>query len=506
MSAVISVNPRTGEVRQVLGEESSADQLAAAAAAAAAAAPALHRLGRSGRASMLRLMAAGLEADATAIVEIADAETALGSTRLRGELGRTTYQLRLFADALDEGSYVEAVIEHARTTAQGPQPDLRRMLVPLGPVAVFGSSNFPLAFSVAGGDTASALAAGCPVVVKAHPAHPATSERTHAVLVAAAAAAGAPDATVGLVHGHHAGATLVQRGEITAVAFTGSQRGGRALLDLVGARPDPIPFYGELGSVNPLVVSPGAARARGSAIAAGLAQALTQGAGQFCTKPGLAFVPDGDGGDLLCAELALHLTGSSDPLVVANQAIRDSYFEQVTELSRRRGVHRLVSAVRPEGSGFGVSPHVLSIRTGQLDTTLLEEVFGPYGLIVRYATEDELLTALRRLEPALAGAVHSEPDETHFTRAAFATLAERAGRVLWNSYPTGMAVTWATQHGAGWPAATAPHTSVGVTAIRRFLRPVCWQDVPRELLPDELRDDNVTRIPRRVDGKLITCD
>ncbi|MFF5988413.1 aldehyde dehydrogenase family protein [Prauserella flavalba] len=502
MSAVVSLNPRTGAVRQLLGEEASPNDVSATAGAAAAAAPELQRLGRTGRASMLRLMAEGLEADAAGIVEVADAETALGAPRLRGELGRTTYQLRLFADALDEGSYVEATIEHPRETALGPQPDLRRMLVPLGPVAVFGSSNFPLAFSVGGGDTASALAAGCPVVVKAHPSHPATSERTYAVLAKAASAAGAPDGAIGLVHGHHAGAILVQRGEITAVAFTGSQRGGRALLDLVNARPDPIPFYGELGSVNPLVVSPGAARTRAAGIGTGLAQALTQGAGQFCTKPGLAFVPAGEDGDRLCAELAHRLTELAEPLVVANQGIRDAYFDQVAALSRHQDVACLVDAVRPGGAGFAVAPHVLSVGTTQLDQSLLEEVFGPYGLIVRYGTEDDLLAALRLLEPALAGAVHSEADEVEFTRAAFTALAERAGRILWNSYPPGMAVTWATQHGAGWPAATAPHTSVGVTAVRRFLRPVCWQDVPPELLPEELREDNVAGIPRRVDGKL----
>ncbi|MEU6701990.1 aldehyde dehydrogenase (NADP(+)) [Pseudonocardia sp. NPDC046786] len=502
MPPVVSVNPRTGEIREVFGDESSPDDVVAAAGAAAAAAPELNRLGRTARASMLWRMADGLEADAAAIVETADAETALGESRLRGELDRTAYQLRLFAEALDEGSYVEAVIEHARQTSLGPQPDLRRMLVPLGPVAVFGSSNFPLAFSVGGGDTASALAAGCPVVVKAHPSHPATSERTYAVLAKSASAAGAPAGTIGLVHGHHAGALLVQRSEITAVAFTGSQRGGRALLDLVGARPDPVPFYGELGSVNPLVVSPEAARTRPEEIGAGLAQALTQGAGQYCTKPGLAFVPDGEDGSRLCAALTRRLSELAEPLVLANQGIRDSYFDQVAELSRRKDVACLVSAARTGGAGYRVSPHVLSVPTTQLDQSLLEEVFGPYGLIVRYGTEEELLSALRRLEPALAGAVHSEPGETDFTRAAVDTLVERVGRVLWNSYPPGMAVTWATQHGAGWPAATAPHTSVGVTAIRRFLRPVCWQDVPAELLPEELWDNNVTGIPRRVDGKL----
>lgn len=502
MSEVVSLNPRTGEVREVLGDEAGPDQVATVSRAAADAAGELNRLGRAGRASMLRLMAAALEEAAADIVAVADAETALGETRLCGEVCRSADQLRLFATALDEGSYVEATIEHARQTGQGSQPDLRRMLVPLGPVAVFGSSNFPLAFSVCGGDTASALGAGCPVVVKAHPSHPATSELTYSLLAAAAAEAGAPDGTIGLVHGHQAGVLLVQRSEIAAVGFTGSRQGGRALLNLINARPNPIPFYGEMGSVNPLVVSPGAASTRPEEIGAGLSQALTLGAGQFCTKPGLAFVPNGTGGDRLCAALAHHLAEQRDPLVVANQGIRDSYLGSVAELLQDKEVNCLVTAELVDEPGYAVRPHVLSVNASQLDEPLLDEVFGPYGLIARYSTEDELFDALRMIEPALAGAVHSESDEVDFTRTTLRALVERTGRVLWNSYPPGMAVTWATQHGAGWPAASSPHSSVGVTAIRRFLRPICWQDVPLDFLPAELQEDNVMGIPRRIDGKL----
>jgi NADP-dependent aldehyde dehydrogenase len=269
VTEVASIDARTGDVVMTVGEESTTEETGATCARAADAFPALEDMGRGGRAGLLLALADGLEAERPAVVAVADRETALGEQRLTGELTRTCFQLRLFAELLDEGSYVEATIDHAGPTPMGPRPDLRRMLVPLGPVAVFGASNFPLAFSVPGGDTAAALAAGCPVVAKAHPSHPATSQLCFDLMAAAAARAGAPDGTLGLVHGRSAGVDLVRHPAIRAVGFTGSYRGGRALFDVANSRPDPIPFYGELGSLNPLVVTPAAAAERAAEIAEG---------------------------------------------------------------------------------------------------------------------------------------------------------------------------------------------------------------------------------------------
>jgi NADP-dependent aldehyde dehydrogenase len=293
---VLSIDPRTGEPVQDLGLETTVEEVDAVCQRALSAAVPLDRLGPSGRAGLLRAVADALESDREGIVAVADRETALGPVRLNGELTRTTYQLGLFADMLEEGSYLEVVIDHAGDTAMGPRPDLRRMLVPLGPVAVFGAGNFPLAFGAPGGDSAAALAAGCPVVLKAHPSHPATYARVTEVMARAAQAAGAADGTVAVVFGVPAGGALVRHPSIRAVGFTGSLRGGRALYDLAAARPEPIPFYGELGSINPVVVTAAAVAARGAEIAAGAVASYTLGNGQFCTKPGLVFVPAGSAG------------------------------------------------------------------------------------------------------------------------------------------------------------------------------------------------------------------
>jgi NADP-dependent aldehyde dehydrogenase len=285
MTDVLSIDPRTGEAVEVVAPETTTEEVDRLCAAALAAAPGLDALGRAGRAALLRALADALEARRDDVVAVADREAALGPARLNGELTRTCYQLRLFAEVLEEGSYLEAAIDHAGETPMGPRPDLRRMLVPIGPVAVFGSSNFPLAFSVPGGDTASALAAGCPVVVKAHSSHPATSKLVFEVLSEAARKAGAQEGTLGIVYGQRAGARLVAHPAIRAVGFTGSVTGGRALLQIIEQRPDPIPFYGELSSLNPVVVTPSAAAERGDTIGRELVGSFTLGAGQFCTKP-----------------------------------------------------------------------------------------------------------------------------------------------------------------------------------------------------------------------------
>jgi NADP-dependent aldehyde dehydrogenase len=309
MTSVNSTHPATGTVHPLGFDETDDAALAAAVTAATRAGERLVALGRLGRADLLESIADALEERRDEIVATADAETALGPVRLNGELTRTAYQLRFFAEVLREGSYLEAVIDHAGDTPMGPRPDLRRLLVPVGTVAVYAASNFPLAFSVPGGDTAAALAAGCGVVVKAHPAHPATSALVGSII------AEATDPVVGravsVVHGYEAGIGLVQAPAIRAASFTGSPGGGRALAELAEARPEPIPFYGELGSINPVLVSPAAAAARASELATGLAGSIALGGGQFCTKPGLAFVPAGPAGDELVADLAAQLAAAA---------------------------------------------------------------------------------------------------------------------------------------------------------------------------------------------------
>ncbi|MGI8868734.1 MAG: aldehyde dehydrogenase (NADP(+)), partial [Mycobacteriales bacterium] len=451
---------------------------------------------------LLRAVADALAADAGPIVALADRETALGSPRLPGELTRTTYQLRLFADALEEGSYLEVTIEHAADTAMGPRPNLRRWLVPVGPVGVFGSSNFPLAFSVPGGDTAAALASGCPVVVKAHPGHPATAQRCFERIREAAANAGAPDGTIGIVHGEAAGAAVVQHPAIRAVGFTGSLRGGRALADLAAGRPDPIPFYAELGSINPLVVTPAAAARRAGEIGTGLAASYTLGVGQFCTKPGLAFVPAGADGDAVVDALAA-ATRAAAPGVLLTAGVRDGFARGSEDFAGAAAVTEVARGDQPPPElGYAVRPRVLQVDAGELHGRLQEECFGPLVLVVRYTDEAALLSALGRVPGSLTASLHIGPGETDLPQRVLDVVTAVSGRVVFDGFPTGVAVAWAMQHGGPWPASTSIHTSVGITAMRRFLRPVCLQDAPVELLPGELRDDNPDRVPQRVDGVL----
>ncbi|EXG81242.1 aldehyde dehydrogenase (NADP(+)) [Cryptosporangium arvum] len=461
--------------------------------AAAAAAPELDALGRAGRARLLRAAADEIETRRDALIATAARETHLGEARLNGEVTRTAYQLRVFADVLDEGSYLEATIDHAGDTPMGPGPDLRRLLVPLGPVAVFGASNFPLAFSVPGGDTASALAAGCPVVLKAHESHPDTSVSAFEALQAAVAAVGAPAGTVGLVHGREAGAELVTDPRITAVGFTGSLGGGQALRALIETRPEPIPFYGELASLNPLVVTPAAAAARAESIADGLVAAVTGSLGQLCTKPGLIFVPADPGGDALVARMAAALAEvPAGPLL--NDRVAEGFATIGTALRSRPGV-----ATAATGTGEGALPALLTVEATHFTADLAEECFGPLALLVRYESEKELVEVLSTLPGSLTGTIHSADGDD--LAPLLAVLRPRAGRLLFDAYPTGVLVAWAQTHGGPWPSTNTVHTSVGPTAIRRFLRPLTWQNAPEHVLPEELRD-GFRGIPRRVDGVL----
>nr|MDT0660774.1 aldehyde dehydrogenase (NADP(+)) [Micromonospora sp. DSM 115978] len=514
MSAVPSIDVRTGEMVEEVATESSPELVDRAALAAGAAAGPLDGLGRSGRAGLLRSIADALADDQRALVALADRETGLGEPRLVGELTRTCYQLRLFAEVLDEGSYLEATIDRPAPTPMGPRPDLRRMLVPLGPVAVFGAGNFPLAFGVPGGDTASALAAGCPVVVKAHPGHPATGIRCHAVMAEVITGYALPAGTFGLVHGLAAGADLVTHPAVAAVGFTGSLAGGRALHDLAAARSVPIPFHGELGSVNPVVVTPGAARADAAGIAAGFVASFTMGTGQFCTKPGLLFVPEGDAGDRLRDAVAAEVA-SGTPGTLLNAAIRDRFQDRVagwradprlTVLAEGRdGLAEAGSAaggVRT-GGGSSAAAVLFSAAAADLDGDLLTECFGPAAVLVRYRDPDEVSAALGRLGGQLTATVRAGADEPELVGRLARELRGLAGRLLFDGFPTGVAVSWAQQHGGPYPATTGGlFTSVGATAIRRWLRPVTYQQAPEAVLPVELRDGNPAGVPRRVDGRL----
>jgi NADP-dependent aldehyde dehydrogenase len=478
-------DPRTGKPAGEPVAETTDSAVDAIAEAAAAARPAWEAMGPAGRAAALRAVADALDAQAGELAAVADTETALGSTRLTGEVARTTGQLRMFADVLADGGYLDLITSPPGTGV----PGLRHMVHPIGPVAVFAASNFPFAFSVAGGDTASALAAGCPVVVKAHEGHPRTSVLTAQIVADALAAAGAPPGTFAAVYGVSAGVRLLQHPAITAAGFTGSVRGGLALAKICAERPVPIPFFGELGSVNPVVILPGAAADRPTEIAAGYAGSLTLGAGQFCTNPGLLFVPDDEGLRLEIAEAV----GASAGAPMLTGRIHESYEAAVADLTASPVTAPIANGQPGEGP-WGATPHAFAITLEEFAAGLpgtAEEHFGPAGLVITYQSAEDLLPVLARLGGNLAGVIHGDPDSAT-DMAAAAQVADvftrTTGRVVWNGWPTGVAVTWAQQHGGPVPATTAPgYTSVGATAIRRWLVPVTYQDFPAQLLPEPLR-------------------
>ncbi|MBT2515042.1 aldehyde dehydrogenase (NADP(+)) [Arthrobacter sp. ISL-30] len=473
--------------------------LMAVTAAAAQAAKATAAATDAERAGWLTAVADALDANASELIAIADEETSLGEARLAGEVARTSGQLRLFAKVITEGSYLEAIIDHADPSATPPKPDLRRILLPIGPVAVFSASNFPFAFSVVGGDTASALAVGCPVIVKAHSGHLLLSERTAEIVAEALAAAGAPEGIFALVSGRAAGTALVQDPVIKAVGFTGSIPGGRALFDLATSRPDPIPFYGELGSLNPVVITTKAIAARGAELAAGLAASFTLGAGQFCTKPGLVFIPAGTD---FAAQLA-EAGKDSAAATMLTARIAEAYPEGLRNVAAQPGVRIVSGSADQDALRNGAAPVVFSTTAANVldrPEELLEECFGPTTLLIEYSSAEELSQALAKVPGSLTATLHSQPGED--VADLVGQLTGLAGRVLFAGWPTGVAVNWAQQHGGPYPATTSLFTSVGATAVRRFQRPVAFQDAPESVLHPALREDNPLEIPRRVDGVL----
>ncbi|MEH0443175.1 aldehyde dehydrogenase (NADP(+)) [Streptomyces sp. B21-102] len=502
---VWSVDPRTGKQREQVAVEATAQEVDAVVRAAHETRGSL--TDRTVRAAFLRSAADRLQAAKDTLVEVADAETALGPVRLNGELARTCYQLRAFADIVDEGAFLDVVVDHPDDTATPPVPDLRRYKVPLGVVAVYSASNFPFAFSVVGGDTASALAAGNPVVVKSHPDHPGLSELVAKVVRTAAAEYGVPASVLGLVHGFDAGLELIRHPLVAAAGFTGSIRGGRALFDAAAARPTPIPFHGELGSLNPVVVTEAAAAERAEAIGTGLAGSMTLGVGQFCVKPGLVLVPSGAAGDGLLKSLT-DAVSDTEAGVLLDHRMRDNFVAGVAE---RAGLPDVESPVTPGAGGeHTVSAGFLTVPAARLTAEgehdlLLEECFGPVTVVARYEDDDEVRAVLSRLPGNLTATVQlSEGEAAGEGRGGeiLAELTPLAGRVLVNGWPTGVAVAPAQHHGGPYPATTSTSTSVGGTAIERWLRPVAYQNTPAALLPVELRDDNELGLPRRFNGRL----
>jgi acyl-CoA reductase-like NAD-dependent aldehyde dehydrogenase len=453
------------------------------------------------RAAWLEAIASALESASDELVPLADSETHLGAARLAGELVRTVFQLRLLAEEISAGTHWDAVIDHADADwGMGPRPDIRRINEPLGAVGVFGASNFPFAFSVMGGDSASALAAGCAVVHKAHSGHLGLARRTGEIVVEALQSAGAPAGLFSVVEGRSAGTELVDHPLVKAVGFTGSTAGGRALFDRAVARPEPIPFYGELGSTNPVFVTERAWSSRRSQILQGFIGSVSVGMGQFCTKPGFLIVPASDIGDLTAQLQSAAAAVGSHSLLTPR--LRDSFDGSLDDLVNSPGFELVIGGrtdrdvpaitiLRTDSEAILASPNVLQ-----------HEMFGPASVIVEYRSSADLLRLAALLEGQLTSTIHAEPEED--LTELILILRAASGRVLWNGWPTGVTVSYAQNHGGPYPATTSPSaTSVGTAAIGRFMRPVAYQGFPQSQLPPGLRDDNPWRIPRRVDGRTV---
>ena len=503
-----ALNPATGEALPTRFLWASPGEIEDALALAATAAGPMSRSAPAERATFLDRIAAELEALGDAIVARTGLETALPAPRLRAELGRTCGQLRLFADLLRRGDWLDARIDPALPNrAPQPRPDLRSAMRAVGPVVVFGASNFPLAFSVAGGDTASALAAGCPVIVKAHNAHLGASELAARAVQAAAVACGMPRGSFAMLLGEgvELGLGLVGDPRVAAVGFTGSRGAGTALMRAAAARAAPIPVFAEMSSVNPLFILPRALRERGEAIAQGLQASATLGVGQFCTKPGLVFFDAGEAGEAFERAL-VRAMASVAPGVMLTPGIAEHFHAGATRFSNTPGVRTLLAAQAGAGApaGCGGTPAVLATDARTLAATpgLREEVFGPVVLLVRCEGAADRLAAARSLEGQLTATVHAQDGELAGHAELLEVLETKAGRLIVNGYPTGVEVCDAMQHGGPFPASSdARFTSVGTRAIARFLRPVCYQGFPDDALPPALRASNPWGVPRRVDGR-----
>ncbi len=502
-----NVNPRTRTPGEIAFHEATPGEVDRAVTAAARAFDEIRNYSQDRIAAFLDRCADEIDNLGDELLQTADWETGLGIPRLTGERGRTTGQLRKFGAVLREGSYVEAIIDPAQPDREpSPRADIRRMLFPIGPVGVFSASNFPFAFAVAGGDTASAFAAGCAVIVKGHPSHPATSELFAAALNRAVDAEGFPAGTFSLIQGAgtESGQALVKHPALEAVAFTGSLRAGRAIYDSAAARPKPIPVYAEMGSVNPVIVLPGALEARADSIAEGLANSVTLGSGQFCTNPGLVFLIEGDAASAFVDAVRARMEART-PTVLLNARIEQNLAQTVEATMHIAGVERVTGGEPVENGPFCYANTVMRTTGAAFreEEGLQVEHFGPVTLIVMCESEADLMAALESVHGNLTATLHAEPGDLEKAAPIADRMREKVGRLIWNGYPTGVEVGYAMQHGGPYPATTAPlTTSVGMAAIKRFLRPVAFQDVPEMLLPDALKDANPLGIWRLVDGKL----
>ncbi|HVO34208.1 MAG TPA: aldehyde dehydrogenase (NADP(+)) [Gemmatimonadales bacterium] len=509
-AAFRAVDPASGATLKPEFREGDAALADRALAAAEAAFPAYARTTPGVRATFLRAIADELLALGQPLLERAHAETGLPGARLESERTRTVNQLRLFAAHIEEGSWVEARIDPGDPGRAPPKPDIRRMLVPLGPVAVFAASNFPFAFSVAGGDTASALAAGCPVVCKAHPGHPGTSELVARAVYRAADRGSISTGVFSLLHGwgHEVGLALVRHPLTRAVGFTGSLRAGRALFDAGAARPDPIPVYAEMGSVNPVFLLPSAVAERWETIAQGLAQSITLGVGQYCTSPGVVLGVGGPDFDRLVRALGERLRGAPAGVMLYDR-LSEAYAAGIAR-ARSRGAELLAATPAPPAAGPTCgAPALLATDAAHFlaDPALREEVFGPSSLVVKASDVAELVRVAEALEGQLTASIHGTAAELDVHAPLVEALQRKVGRLIFNGFPTGVEVGHAMQHGGPYPATTdARTTSVGTAAIVRFARPVCWQDFPDAALPAALRNHNVLGIWRRVNGAITRED
>ena len=499
-----AVDAASGEPMAPDFAEATEDDVATACAAAAEAQKVFGALPLAERARFLRLAADKIDALGDALTQRAMAESGLPEARLNGERGRTVGQLRLFADEVEGGAWQGLRIDHADPARTPPKPDLRLRKIPLGPVAVFGASNFPLAFSVAGGDTASAFAAGCCVVVKGHPAHPGTSEMVAGAIAEAVAESGLPAGVFSMLSGtrNDLGEALVKDPRITAVGFTGSRGGGLALMEHAANRPVPIPVYAEMSSINPVVLMPARLEAGVEELAAAYVASLALGAGQFCTNPGLLFVVEGDAADRFIEGVRQALPDVAAQTMLT-RGIKSAYAKATAVLTGMDGAELVGTGA--EGSATCGQAHVYTLSGAAFreNEDFQDEVFGPSSLIVRCTGLDEIVQILAGLEGQLTATLHmAEADHAEAARL-LPVLEQIAGRIIANTWPTGVDVTHAMVHGGPFPATSdGRSTSVGTLAIDRFLRPVSYQDMPETLLPQDLKDDASVTLVRK-DGKWI---
>lgn len=499
------IDPATGqELEPAYGGANAAD-LERACALAAAAFDAYRETAPEARACFLETIAQNILAIGDPLIVRAMRESGLPRPRLEGERARTVTQLRLFAEVVREGSWLGLRIDPAMPERKPlARSDLRLRHIPVGPVAVFGASNFPLAFSVAGGDTASALAAGCPVVVKAHHAHPGTAELVGRAVQAAVRQCGLPEGVFSLLYGtgHWLGTALVGDARIKAVGFTGSRGGGLALMRVASERPEPIPVYAEMSSINPVLVLPAALASRGEQIAKAFIASLTMGAGQFCTNPGLLLGAEGAALDGFVGKVAENL-GAAPSQTMLTPGINQAFRGGVEKLAKNSCVKTVARGQPAAGPNAGQAAFFSTDAKSFLaDQRLRDEVFGSSSLLVRCPDVDTMRDILESLEGQLTATLQMDPEDLDYARALLPVLERKAGRVLVNGFPTGVEVTHAMVHGGPFPSTSdGRSTSVGSLAIHRFLRPVCYQDFPQALLPEALRDGNPLKIPVRVNGK-----